>query len=101
MPPENDTIDLKALATDLKAAAEQNAKATDEVKAIAETVNTELKNLGKVTDETKQKANEALLKQGELAVRIGDIEQKMTRRGNGRDEQPEIGRASCRERACQ
>tara|TARA_R100001244_G_scaffold47793_2_gene42608 strand:- start:3097 stop:4329 length:1233 start_codon:yes stop_codon:yes gene_type:complete len=81
MPPENDAVDLKALATDLKAAAEQNAKATDEVKAIAETVNAELKNLGKVTDETKQKADDALLKHGDLAARMSEIEQKLSRRG--------------------
>lgn len=68
--------DIAALAVDLK-------KAADDVKKSAETTTTELKNLGKVTEETKAKADEALSKHSEIAARLTEIEQKMTRPGGG------------------
>lgn len=55
-------------------------KATDEVKSFAEKANTEIKNLGDVTGETKSKADKALFEMGDLATRLKDIEQKMSRR---------------------
>lgn len=68
--------ELAALAVDLK-------KAADDVKKSAEATATELKNLGKVTDETKQRADEALAKHGEIAGRLTEIEQKLARPGGG------------------
>lgn len=68
----SDENELKALAVELKTAA-------DHVKAVAETTNIEIKNLGTVTAETKQKADEAIIKQNELSARLDDIEQKMVR----------------------
>lgn len=78
MPEDNPERELATLAADLK-------KAADDVKKTAETTNTELKNLGKVTDETKQKADEALLKQNDLDARLKEVEQKLVRNGNERD----------------
>lgn len=85
MADENSERELATLAADLKQAA-------DEVKKTAETTNTELKNLGKVTDETKQKADEALLKQNALSARLTEIEQKLVRGGDdGEAEHKSIG----------
>ena len=72
MSEENREQELATLAADLTTAA-------DEVKKTAETTNTELKNLGKVTDETKVKADEALVKQNDLAARLSELEKKMAR----------------------
>jgi HK97 family phage major capsid protein len=49
----------------------------DHVKKTAETAQTEMKNLGKLTEDTKKAADEALVKHGELAARMTEIEQKM------------------------
>ena len=64
---------FEALAANLR-------KATDEVKSFAEKANTEIKNLGDVTGETKGKADKALFEMGDLATRMKDIEQKLSRR---------------------
>ena len=75
-------IELKALSVDLK-------KATDEVKTFAEKVATEMKNLGAATTETKADADKALSAMNELSTRLTEVEQKMSRRGNG-DVPPEL-----------
>lgn len=81
----SDDNELKTLAAQLKHAA-------DDVKKSAETTQAEIKNLGKVTDETKQKADEALVKQGELMARLDEVEQKMARRGKeGEDQRKSVG----------
>ena len=78
----NPEVELKALATDLK-------KATDEVKTFAEKVTVEMKNLGNATTETKASADKALKDMNELAARVGDVEQKVARRG-GTGGQPDL-----------
>jgi len=69
-------VELKALSVDLKSA-------TDEVKKFAEKVQTEMKNLGVATEETKANADKALTSMNELSTRLTEVEQKMSRRGNG------------------
>lgn len=51
--------------------------ATDDVKATAEKSATELKNLGTMTTETKAKADETLVKFGEISEKVKQIEQKL------------------------
>jgi len=65
--------DVKQLAVELKAASDAVLKARD-------VTQNEMRNLGLVTGETKQRVDEALLKQNELQARIDDVEQKMARR---------------------
>jgi HK97 family phage major capsid protein len=83
MPDGSFNLDLIALAADLKRAADDVRVAKDDVKKVAETTTTEVKNLGKITDETKGLADQALAKQGELTVRLDQIEQKMARASLG------------------
>ena len=64
--------DIKQLAVDLKAAA-------DDVKRIAETTNAEVKKLGTVTEETKRLADDAMVKHNEIAARMTEMEQKLAR----------------------
>lgn len=64
--------DIKALAADLK-------KAADDVKKTAETTGVEIKNLGAITAETKKLADDAMIKHNEIAARLTEIEQKMAR----------------------
>lgn len=73
--------DLGTLAADLK-------KATDEVKTFAEKAEAEIRNLGTITGETKANADRALAEMGGLTARVGELEQKMARRGS-RDGAPE------------
>ncbi|HTN60264.1 MAG TPA: phage major capsid protein [Devosia sp.] len=80
----SDELDMKTLAADLM-------KAADEVKKVAETTNTELKNLGTVTAETKQKADEALVKHGEISARLTEIEQKMVQRSAAPVDRKSVG----------
>lgn len=68
--------EIKALAVGLKAA-------TDEVKVFALKATDEFKSLGQMSTETKANADKTLLAMNEITVRIGDIEQKMARRGGG------------------
>jgi HK97 family phage major capsid protein len=68
--------EIKSLALELKTA-------SDAVKKSSDLTTQELKNLGGVTGETKQRVDEALLKQNELAARIDDVEQKLARRTHG------------------
>lgn len=63
-------------------------KLNDKVKQVAEETAKEIKNLGGVQAETKTKADELLMKQGELAARVTDIEQKLARAGGGAAERP-------------
>lgn len=83
-PTPNDAKELKALA-------DQLAKAMGEVKGFAETANKEIKNLGDVTNETKQKADEALTKHTEVCDRIDALEQKLQRRGSEAPERKSLG----------
>jgi HK97 family phage major capsid protein len=66
---------------EFKAAADGLRQATDEVKRHAEETNTEIKNLGRVTEETKTNADRALTQLSEMTARLGEVEQKMARRG--------------------
>ncbi|MFB0491835.1 hypothetical protein ABIE45_004421 [Methylobacterium sp. OAE515] len=86
-PSEGGGADFTTLTADLK-------KATDEVKTFAEKAEAEIKNLGKVTDETKANADKALAEMGGLTARIGDLEQKLARRGApaGGEEHKSVGR---------
>ena len=68
---------------DFKAAVAGLKSATDEVKSFAEKTTTELKNLGKVTDETKANADKALTEMNTISARLAEIEQKVSRKGNG------------------
>ena len=70
---------------ELRAAAAELVKATDETKKVADTTNTELKNLGKVTNETKEAADKALLTMNTLQQRLDDLEKKSVRAGAGND----------------
>lgn len=90
--------ELKTLADDLKTA-------TTEVKTFAEKAQVEMKTLGKLTEETKAGADKALIemngkvtpliekiaaaetKQRETEARLGEMEQKLARRGGGAVEQ--------------
>lgn len=67
--------ELEKLLNGLKAA-------TDDVKKISETSQAELKNLNTMTTETKAKADEALVKWGEINEKVKDIEQKLLAKGN-------------------
>lgn len=69
--------------TDLKQVAASLAKINDDVKALAEKAQADLKNLGAVSAETKAKADEALAKQGEIAGRLTEIEQKLAEKAKG------------------
>lgn len=75
--PSND--DLKTIAADLK-------KVTDETKRFAEEAQKKIKSGEDMTAETKRAADESLIKMNELAARMADVEQKMTRRGGGEPE---------------
>jgi HK97 family phage major capsid protein len=61
----------------------------DETKGFAERAQKEIKAFGALSEETKRQADEALLKLGETNARLGEIEQKMARRGKG-DEPAEL-----------
>lgn len=75
-------VELKALATSLKAA-------TDEVKGFAGKAETEMRNLGRLTEETKANADKALTEMGGISARLTELEQKMVRRaGGGGDADP-------------
>lgn len=76
--------DIAALAIELKEAA-------DQVKKSAETTSTELKNLGKVTEETKKSADDALVKHGELAARMTELEQKMVQSRSEPEQRKSVG----------
>lgn len=86
-PNEGRDADIGTLAAELK-------KATDEVKAFAEKAETEIKNLGTITDETKANADKALTEMGGLTARVGELEQKLARRGApaGGEEHKSVGR---------
>jgi len=95
--PETDA-EIKKLASDLKSA-------IDVVKPIAEKATAEMKTLAKLTTDTKAASDEALLKMNgtitekiddfekKIAARIGDVEQKMVRRGGSQqlDERKSLG----------
>lgn len=66
---------------EFKTATKTLKQATDEVKSFAEKYNTEMKNLGDATAETKANADKALMELGGLKAALGDLEQKMARRG--------------------
>jgi HK97 family phage major capsid protein len=78
---------------DFSEATRQLKTATDEVRRFAEQANTEIKNLGKLTTDTAAKADDALLKLGEVNARLAEAEQKMSRRGgaDGAVEQKSMG----------
>lgn len=63
---------------------------TDETKRFAEAAQVEIKNFGKLSEETKTKADESLLKLNETNARLAEIEQKLARRGGGRDGAEEL-----------
>lgn len=60
----------------------------DEVKSVGEKALQEAKKAGDLSAETKTKADELLVKQGELQARLAEVEQKQDRRGG--DEEAEI-----------
>lgn len=66
--------DIEKLAGELKSA-------MDSVKQHAEKTMTEIKNLGQATAETKASADKALSDMNAISARMGEIEQKMARRG--------------------
>lgn len=72
----SEVMEMKQAAADLK-------KATDEVKRFAERYTTEIKGLGDATTETKSAADKALAEMNALAARTTEIEQKIARRGAG------------------
>jgi len=57
----------------------------DETKRFAESAQREIKTFGTLSEETKRQADEALLKLGETNARLGEIEQKLARRGRDAD----------------
>lgn len=74
MPLDSIEINLPGLVTELKTK-------TDEVKKFADYVQKEMKNLGTATAETKAGADKALAEMHTLNARVGEVEQKMARRG--------------------
>lgn len=67
--------DIKALAAGLKTA-------TDDVKRFAEDAEKKLKAGEQLSTEAKKSADEALVKLNEISAQMGEIEQKMARRGS-------------------
>lgn len=67
--------------------------ATDDVKATAEKSATELKNLGTMTAETKAKADETMIKFGEISEKVKQIEQKLLAADNGPTTKKTLGEA--------
>lgn len=77
---------------ELKQAAADFVKATDEVKKLADQVKAEMKNLGDATKETKAKVDEALVKETEASGRLTAIEQKLAEsKSPGQGERKSIG----------
>lgn len=74
----SDENELKALALQLKTAA-------DEVKRQGEASEAELKKIGTMTAETKKAADDALVKHNEISARLTEVEQKLVRQ----QQQPE------------
>lgn len=66
----------------------QLVKVNDDLKKTAEDSAKELKNLGTISGEAKAKADELLNKQGELGLRLTDLEQKMVAASRGGGAQP-------------
>lgn len=81
---EDNEIDIKTLAVDLK-------KAADDVKKIGETATAEMKNLGTVTADTKKSADELLVKHNEISSRLTEVEQKMVRGAGQPERRKSIG----------
>lgn len=73
--------DMKTVAAELKSI-------TDQVKKFAEDAHKEIKQAGELSAETKKSVDEALVKQAEIAARLGEVEQKLARRGG--DARPEV-----------
>jgi len=80
----SDEVDMKALAVELKTAA-------DAVKKQAETSEAEMKKLGVMTAETKKSADDALIKHNEISARLTEIEQKMVRRSEAPEGRKSVG----------
>lgn len=70
---KDDTIEIKSAL----------AKISDQVKEQGEKAMAEAKKSGDMSKETKGKADELLVKQGELQARLQEVEQKLARRGAG------------------
>jgi len=79
MPPLDDTN----IETEFKSLGDSMKKVSDETKRFAEQATTEIKNFGKMTDETKALADKALVELGATNARLGEIEQRLARRGSG------------------
>ncbi|WP_341989766.1 phage major capsid protein [Azorhizobium sp. AG788] len=79
------------LPAEFEALTRQLKDAADAVKTQAEKTETELKNLGKVTGETKEAADKALIKHGELDARLKEIEQKITRGPGAPEKRKSLG----------
>lgn len=75
---------------EFKALGDKLKTVTDETKRFAEAAQTEIKNFGKLSEETKAKADESLIKLNETNARLAEIEQKLARRGGGRDGAEEV-----------
>lgn len=82
--PDGNIQNLEKVLNDISAAL---PKVNDDVKQIAEKVDREIKNLGTASSETKAKADELLLKQGELGTRLSEVEQKLARHAGGGEPQ--------------
>ncbi len=81
-----ETKTIEELATEIKAA---HAKSLDEVKAIAEKAVEEAKRGIEMTESVKEKADESLTKTNELKAQLTEIEQKLSRRAGGDQDEPE------------